>query len=96
MELSLDELELVLQTLVFDGKLEIISANALQLLAKSGMNTNDKYYKLSKPITTYNYLTDSPCGVCPVAAQCYDDGIISPKTCKYLSSWLSMPDDDLF
>lgn len=35
-----------------------------------------------------NYLTQMPCGVCPLITQCYDGGVISPTTCVYMTEWL--------
>ncbi len=32
-------------------------------------------------------LMATPCGVCPVAEQCHEGGIISPLTCPYLTDW---------
>jgi len=34
-------------------------------------------------------LSYSPCGVCPVAKQCTPNGVISPRTCTYLTHWLA-------
>jgi hypothetical protein len=53
--------------------------------------SNKPYYKVAKQITAINALTETPCGMCPVSSQCYDDGIISPKTCIYMTQWVSMP-----
>lgn len=33
-------------------------------------------------------LSLTPCGVCPVAAQCQPGGVISPESCKYLTDFL--------
>jgi len=30
-----------------------------------------------------------PCGVCPVAGECTDDGAVSPATCVYFGQWLA-------
>ena len=51
------------------------------------------YYKVSRPINPPNFLTDMPCGLCPVISRCSEDGIISPKTCEYLTQWLNAPDE---
>ena len=40
------------------------------------------------PVPDSTPLTDVPCGVCPVAGQCHDGGVISPKTCVYYDKWL--------
>lgn len=51
------------------------------------------YYKVSRPLNPPNFLTDMPCGICPVMSQCSEGGIISPRTCEYLTHWLDSPDD---
>lgn len=89
----------MLQTLVYDGRLEEVSGAVISHLAAGGASASERFYKVSKPAAHVNHLTDTPCGMCPVASKCSDDGIISPKTCVYLSCWLSMAadeDGDLF
>jgi RNA polymerase Rpc34 subunit len=41
-----------------------------------------------------NYLTESPCGLCPVASRCCEGGVISPATCLYMTNWLAASADD--
>eukprot|EP01032_Pedospumella_encystans_P019805 gene19805-22512_t len=84
-ELSPDETELVVNTLVYDGRLEEINSSVLQL---SGYAVGKKVYKVSKMTDTPDYLTAAPCGVCPVRHQCSEGGLISPATCPYLTDWL--------
>jgi DNA-directed RNA polymerase III subunit RPC6 len=31
-----------------------------------------------------------PCILCPLARECQEDALISPKSCKYLAAWLSL------
>mmetsp|Transcript_12258 Transcript_12258/g.18570 ORF Transcript_12258/g.18570 Transcript_12258/m.18570 type:complete len:293 (+) Transcript_12258:48-926(+) len=97
-ELSGDEIDLVLQTLVFDGKLEEVKHAVVALTGQGG-----KMYKVSAPIHPPNHYTAVPCGVCPVYEQCHDGGVISPQSCVYMSQWLQMsaeegvsPIEDLF
>ena len=33
-------------------------------------------------------MTDIPCGVCPVFADCQEGGVVSPSTCHYFREWL--------
>eukprot|EP00596_Hydrurales_sp_CCMP1899_P002715 CAMPEP_0119035672 /NCGR_PEP_ID=MMETSP1177-20130426/2852_1 /TAXON_ID=2985 /ORGANISM="Ochromonas sp, Strain CCMP1899" /LENGTH=271 /DNA_ID=CAMNT_0006994297 /DNA_START=86 /DNA_END=898 /DNA_ORIENTATION=- len=67
-ELSLEELELVLQTLVYDGRLEEVRTSVLSYTGHTG--TGQTMYKVSKSINPPNFLTETPCGVCPVSSQC--------------------------
>lgn len=60
----------------------------------SGYSATKKMYKASKPIDGPNFLTATPCGVCPVINQCSEDGLITPSTCIYMTQWLDMPTDE--
>ena len=97
MDWDIDEVELVLQTLVYDGRLEVVPSSVLQFLTSQNQNhiqaqySNRRVYKVAMESSSINYLTESPCGMCPVASQCYDDGMISPKNCVYLTQWLGVP-----
>lgn len=71
-----DEFGLLLQTLVFDGRLETVR------LPESG-------YKVCRPLTAPLHLAEAPCGLCPVAKHCSVDSVISPLTCEYMSAWLA-------
>ena len=90
-ELSQEEVEMVVSTLVYDGRLEQVQHSVMLI---TGYGTHQKLYKCSRTIRTENYLTASPCGVCPVIAQCTDGGIVSPATCVYLTKWMDADDVD--
>lgn len=55
-----------------------------------------KKYKVSTVVTSFNHLTSTPCGVCPVFNQCEEGNIISPATCIYMTKWLNITDADAF
>lgn len=76
-ELSLDELELVLNTLVYDGELDEIKKypKTYQRIAKN----KEKEIPLKGEV---------PCLHCPVISQCVEGGIITPSSCIYLDKWL--------
>lgn len=96
-ELSLEELELVVNTLVYDGRLEEVSSAVLLL---TGQSTAKKRYKVCKTQSSsaggggggggssWDYLTEMPCGRCPVVTQCSETGVICPATCEYYNDWL--------
>ena len=86
-ELSSDETNLVIQTLMYDGRLEVVSPSVVQVV---GRDTSKIHYKVCKEVMAPNYLTSAPCGVCPVSAQCTEGGEISPATCEYMKNWLNM------
>jgi DNA-directed RNA polymerase III subunit RPC6 len=79
-----DEFSLLLQTLVYDGRLE---------LARAGDSMG---YKVCKQVSVPNYLSSSPCGICPVAMQCSENGTISPSACEYMASWLGTAGAELY
>lgn len=59
--------------------------------AMAGQSASQKNYKICSQIEPANYLTDVPCGKCPVADRCCVGGVISPESCSYMRDWLSMP-----
>ena len=66
------------------------------IAAMFGQPAGQTLYKISPTIDSMNYLTDIPCGKCPVADKCCPGGLISPVTCQYMKDWLAMPDQELF
>ena len=93
-ELAEEEVGQIVKTLLFDGKLEEISASvtaSFQLKGSSG--DFGPRYKVGAAVSSLNYLTDVPCGVCPVVDQCSEGAVISPSTCTYMTKWLGLPDD---
>ena len=87
-ELSVEELDTVIQTLMYDGRIELVHPAVVRL---EGKDVHAKYYKVSAEVDVPNYLTSAPCGVCPVSSQCTENGAISPSTCEYMKLWLNMP-----
>lgn len=91
--LVLDDLDVVMRMLVYDGRLEEMYAP--RGLAGSldegklpqGMRAPARY-KVAKEVPSGNHLTETPCGVCPVISQCCEGGVISPTTCVYMDKWL--------
>ncbi|XP_074598390.1 RNA polymerase III subunit F [Brevipalpus obovatus] len=79
--LSNSDIENILETLVFDGKVE----KQLSVDTSSNINT----YRAIQQITVPNGLMRMPCGLCPVSDECHIDGIISPSKCIYLKEWLN-------
>ena len=85
--ISVEELEMILNMLVYDGRLEEVR-NAAMGVAVGGRGVVK--YRVAKKITAPNHLTEMPCGVCPVVTQCREGGVISPSTCVYMNDWLSL------
>ncbi|CAM9503708.1 unnamed protein product [Discosporangium mesarthrocarpum] len=87
-DLSQEEVQLVVNTLVYDGLLEEASF--------SHSRGGGPVYKVapeSEVVNSFNTFTEVPCGTCKVADQCSEDGVVSPKTCVYLTQWLNLPVD---
>ena len=81
-DLGLEDVEILLSTLVYDGRLERFDD------PRPGFIGGPPLYKMTRlPQNPFN-LASAPCGICPVSDQCHEDGEISPATCVYLSEWL--------
>ena len=78
-ELSLKDIEWLLETLVFDGVVE---------RAVGGEEEGSKMYRSKGPSLKGSGVVRVPCGGCPLSRQCHIDGFISPQTCQYMSEWL--------
>lgn len=68
------------------------------MLLLTGHATSKKVYKACKPLYSNNrsnmdFLSQIPCGVCPLINNCSDHGIISPISCQYYSQWLNHIDN---
>lgn len=77
-ELSVRDIEMILNILIYDGKIERIFSDDKNL------------YKSIRPLVNLPGLMRSPCGLCPVIKQCGDNdkGTFTPINCQYLREWL--------
>lgn len=84
-QLSIEDIETILDTLIYDGKVErsIVAGQG-----GSGDSGQVKLYRAVSPLIQPSGLMRMPCGACPVFDQCYEGGAISPKTCVYMKEWL--------
>ncbi|CAL1676284.1 unnamed protein product [Lasius platythorax] len=76
-KLSVTNMEMILNTLVYDGKVE-------RILAGDGSNL----YRAIQPLVTSPGLIRTPCGLCPVRKRCFDDGPVTSIKCQYIRDWL--------
>ncbi|CAN0405047.1 DNA-directed RNA polymerase III subunit RPC6 [Lethenteron reissneri] len=87
-ELSMEDVETILNTLIYDGKVE-----RTILSAKEGtVGCVDGYIKLFRainPLVPPTGLVRTPCGVCPIFHECHEGGDISPETCVYMTEWMA-------
>lgn len=85
-QLTKEDIETILNTLIYDGKLErsiVASAGA------AGDSTGQtKLYRAVNPLVETTGLMRMPCGSCPVFDRCYERGSVSPMKCIYMKDWL--------
>ncbi|KAL3874059.1 hypothetical protein ACJMK2_037123 [Sinanodonta woodiana] len=86
-QLSVEDIETILDTLIYDGKVE------QSIVAKAGGIGDSgqvKLYRSISPLIPPTGLMRMPCGSCPVIDKCYEGGTISPTTCVYMKEWLEL------
>lgn len=79
-QLSTQDIEAILNTLIYDGKIKTIF-----IATKDG---SKKLFKSIKPLIEHSNFTRIPCGVCPVFKDCHPGGEVSPEKCIYINEWL--------
>lgn len=77
--LSIDDIETILNTLIYDGKVERVYKEDKKL-----------FIAVESFVETVGY-TQVPCGVCPVAEYCSESGAVNPSSCIYFDNWLESP-----
>jgi len=86
-DLSEDEVLQVVNTLVYDGRVDSHEARPDDRLPYPDGTV---YYRPAAIAPKgFSDFTLVPCGVCPVASDCHDGGKISPATCVYLDAFLA-------
>ena len=85
--MSLEDVTQVLESLVYDAKLEIVVKSAKTAGSQLAKEKEVTYKSLllneiHKPFSV-------PCMVCPVAEDCYEGGNVNPASCVYLTDWLN-------
>jgi len=79
-ELKHEDIESILDTLIFDGKVEKTTRT------QEGVEV--KFYRAVESLLPNTGLVRIPCGVCPVVKNCNDIGAVNPIKCHYLTEWL--------
>ena len=79
-ELKQEDIESILDTLIFDGKVEKTT--------KTQEGKEVKFYRAVESLLPTTGLVRIPCGVCPVYKNCHDIGAVNPIKCQYLTEWL--------
>lgn len=84
-ELKDEDVQQVIDTLIYDGKVDKVKDAALSI-----SNRPSFVYKPSRVTPPPNGLTQVPCGQCPVFYMCEDEGDVTPAKCPYLTQWLDL------
>lgn len=83
--LSSEEIQQLLDLLVYDGKIERLVAGpeafAYKALRKSFLEEDERLNSV---------LTEAPCGRCPVFDLCEEGGPVGPSNCEYFNDWLDL------
>jgi len=92
-ELNLEDIETILNTLVYDGKVEksIINKSVISKSQDDGSGAHMSCYRAVNSIldkTLGSGFVRMPCMICPQIENCDPDGIINPQTCVYMKDWL--------
>ncbi|XP_060068426.1 DNA-directed RNA polymerase III subunit RPC6-like [Ylistrum balloti] len=82
-QLSVDDIETIMDTLIYDGKVE----RSVTASSSTG-EASSKLYRAIKPLVPTTGLMRMPCGSCPVFDQCCEGGPVSPTNCVYMKEWL--------
>uniref|UniRef100_A0A3B4VJN5 DNA-directed RNA polymerase III subunit RPC6 n=1 Tax=Seriola dumerili TaxID=41447 RepID=A0A3B4VJN5_SERDU len=86
-DLSMDDIETILNTLIYDGKVEMTVIAAKEGTVGS-VDGQMKLYRGVNPVIHPTGLVKTPCGLCPVFDDCHEGGEISPSNCIYMTEWL--------
>jgi len=81
-ELSLDDYQDVINTLIYDGKVEEVKDG------RPGVKKGSMLYRPTRLEMPMNGFTQIPCGRCPVFDMCGSEGEITPNNCVYYTKWL--------
>lgn len=81
-QLSIEDIETILETLVFDGKVE-------RSVASEGAE-GVKLYRAVTGLLPTPTLMCIPCGFCPLIKECDDVGNVTPIKCRYMKEWLDL------
>ena len=85
-ELGVEEVLQIVNTLVYDGKVD-----AHESRRDNGAPYPEGtvfYTPAALPLQEHSDFTMVPCGICPVAGDCHEGGVISPASCVYYDTWL--------
>lgn len=74
--LSEDDIKTILDTLVYDGKVE-----------RKRNAGGDFTYRAVEPLVSMGGVTVVPCAVCPVIQRCHENSFVTSIKCPYIQEW---------
>ena len=83
-ELSVEDIENILDTLVFDAKVE----KRVSIVTTSREST--KLYRYIESLSKDTGYLRIPCSVCPVYRDCNEGSPIAPSKCAYFKEWFDL------
>jgi len=86
-KLSVEDIEMILETLIYDGKVE---KSVIACAESSSVSGQMNIYRSVEPLVPVSPIMHTPCGICPVFDSCHPGGAISPQTCVYMKEWLDL------
>lgn len=101
--LTLQDIEMVLETIVFDGLIEKITVVkkpdiAAPVMSEKVLTPDDEesdaghvtyYYRALSKLVESSGMMRVPCGQCPYIHECRPGAVINPSMCLYLERWFS-------
>ncbi|KAF9949176.1 34-kDa subunit of RNA polymerase III (C) [Mortierella alpina] len=90
-DLTVDDITMLLDVLVYDGKVERFIAQVDEDWGDEGDLDNDSdwvYKAVTRDKKAESAWQDCPCGYCPVADFCTESGPVNPSGCTYYAKWL--------
>jgi len=86
-KLSVEDIEMILETLIYDGKVE---KSVIACAESTSVSGQMNIYRSVEPLVPVSPIMHTPCGICPVFDSCHPGGAISPQTCIYMKEWLDL------
>lgn len=101
--LTLQDIEMVLETIVFDGLIEKITVVkrpdiATPVISEKVLTSDDEesdagnvtyHYRALSKLVESSGMMRVPCGQCPYIHECRPTAVINPSMCLYLERWFS-------
>ncbi len=92
-QLKADDIETILNTLVYDGKAERTVVAAAATVGggdSSSSPSSTVLYRSVDPLLPATGLMRTPCGGCPVIRDCGEVGAVHPNKCPYVGDWMQL------